>query len=250
MDVQLTIVGQVVVDHQRHLLHVQPSPPDVRSYQYPVRPTPELAHNLLPLLLRHVTVHRTHREVGLAHLLCEPVDLGLGVAEDDGLCDGECVVQVGEGVELPLLALDGDEELLDALEGELITLDQHAEGVVHELAGHLEHLVRHGGRHEDHLSGWRQVPVDVVHLLLEPAVEHLVRLIQNQHLDPTSREVPLVDHVEHAARCPRHDVHTRLEGTDVVADRLAADAAVHLDVHVVAECEGHLLALLRQLARG
>ena len=48
-------------------------------------------------------------------------DLPLGVAEDDGLCDGERVVEVTQRVKLPLLALDRHEELLDALQRQLIT---------------------------------------------------------------------------------------------------------------------------------
>lgn len=47
-------------------------------------------------------------------------DLPLGVAEDDGLGDGQGVVQVTQGVELPLLPLHGNEELLDPLQGQLI----------------------------------------------------------------------------------------------------------------------------------
>lgn len=47
--------------------------------------------------------------------------LSLGVAEDDGLCDGQGVVQVTQGVKLPLLSLHGDEELLDPLQSQLIT---------------------------------------------------------------------------------------------------------------------------------
>jgi len=60
-------------------------------------------------------VHRRHREAALAHLGREPVDLLPRVDKDDGLRDGERVVQVAQGVELPLLLLDGHEELLDAL---------------------------------------------------------------------------------------------------------------------------------------
>ena len=41
--------------------------------------------------------------------------LALGVAEDDGLRDGERVVQVAQRVKLPLLALHRHKELLDAL---------------------------------------------------------------------------------------------------------------------------------------
>lgn len=47
--------------------------------------------------------------------------LSLGVAKDDGLRDGQRVVQVAQGVELPLLSLYGDEELLDPLQSQLIT---------------------------------------------------------------------------------------------------------------------------------
>mmetsp|Transcript_57868 Transcript_57868/g.179834 ORF Transcript_57868/g.179834 Transcript_57868/m.179834 type:complete len:224 (+) Transcript_57868:679-1350(+) len=114
---------------------------------------------------------------------------------------------------------------------------------------HLEDLVGHRRRHEHHLRRGRQVAVDVVDLLLEAAVEHLIRLVQHEHLDLAGAEVPLLDHVEHAARSARDDVHARLEGVDVVRDALATDAAVDLDVQVVAECQADLLALLRQLPR-
>ena len=43
--------------------------------------------------------------------------LALGVAEDDGLRDGQRVVQVAQRVKLPLLALHRHKELLDALQG-------------------------------------------------------------------------------------------------------------------------------------
>jgi hypothetical protein len=38
----------------------------------------------------------------------EPVDLSSGRAEDDGLSDGNSLVQVAKSVELPVLLLDGD----------------------------------------------------------------------------------------------------------------------------------------------
>ena len=47
--------------------------------------------------------------------------LSLSVAEDDRLCDGESVVEITEGVKLPLLSLDGHKELFDAFQRQLIT---------------------------------------------------------------------------------------------------------------------------------
>ena len=47
--------------------------------------------------------------------------LPLGVAEDDGLCDGEGVVKVTQSVKLPLFTLDRHEKLLDSFQSQLIT---------------------------------------------------------------------------------------------------------------------------------
>lgn len=49
------------------------------------------------------TYHDGNSEVSFVHLLAQPIDFPPGVAEDDGLCDGQCLVQVTQGVELPLL---------------------------------------------------------------------------------------------------------------------------------------------------
>lgn len=51
-------------------------------------------------------------------------DLPLGVAEDDGLCDGQSVVQIAQRVKLPLLSLHGDEELLYSLQSQLVTAER------------------------------------------------------------------------------------------------------------------------------
>ena len=57
-----------------------------------------------------------------------------------------------------------------------------------------------------HLSGWWQVAVDVVDLLLEAAVQHLVGFIEHEHLDVTSAEVALLDHVEYSPRSAREAI--------------------------------------------
>mmetsp|Transcript_8500 Transcript_8500/g.27974 ORF Transcript_8500/g.27974 Transcript_8500/m.27974 type:complete len:232 (-) Transcript_8500:564-1259(-) len=167
MDVELAVVGQIVVDDQRDLLHVDAAAPDVGGDENTRVPRPELGHNRIALLLGHVAVHGRDREVGLPHLVGEPVHLLLGVAEDDCLCDGQSVVKVAQRVELPLLTLDRHEELLDAFERKLVTLDQDPDGVRHELARHLQNLARKRGTDQHHLRGGGQVAINVVDLLLE-----------------------------------------------------------------------------------
>ena len=62
------------------------------------------------------------------------------------------IIQITKCVKLPLLTLDGHEELLDAFERELITLDQNPDRLVHELLGHVQDLLGHGGRYQHHLG--------------------------------------------------------------------------------------------------
>ena len=61
-------------------------------------------------------MHGSHCEVVLCHLFSQPVNLSLCVAENDCLSDCEGVIQVTEGVKLPLLLLNCHKELLDALQ--------------------------------------------------------------------------------------------------------------------------------------
>ena len=42
-------------------------------------------------------------EVSLAHVFGQPFDFATGVAEDNSLGDGECFVQVTQGLQLPIL---------------------------------------------------------------------------------------------------------------------------------------------------
>eukprot|EP00500_Bicosoecida_sp_ms1_P012720 CAMPEP_0203816648 /NCGR_PEP_ID=MMETSP0115-20131106/17212_1 /ASSEMBLY_ACC=CAM_ASM_000227 /TAXON_ID=33651 /ORGANISM="Bicosoecid sp, Strain ms1" /LENGTH=426 /DNA_ID=CAMNT_0050725555 /DNA_START=37 /DNA_END=1313 /DNA_ORIENTATION=+ len=249
VDVLLAARGQVVVDDERHLLHVEATAPHVGRDHHTRRAAAELRHDRVALLLRHVAVHRAHREVRVAHLAAQPVHLGARVAEDDGLRDRESVVEVAQRVELPILLLDRHEELLDALQRQLVALHQHLHGAVHELLGHVQHLARQRGGHQHHLRRRRQRAIDVVDLLLEAAVQHLVRLVNHQHLQPRRAQVAPPDHVEDAAGRAAYDVHTAIERANVFAQALASDAGVALDRHEPADVRHHLLRLHRQLAR-
>lgn len=43
------------------------------------------------------------REVSSMHLFSQPVDFSSSVEEDDSLGDGQCFIQITQGVQLPLL---------------------------------------------------------------------------------------------------------------------------------------------------
>ena len=64
------------------------------------------------------------RSQGLHTAACTRLPAGVG--ENNRLGDGQGLVQVAQGVELPILLLHVHVELLDTLQGELVTLDENA----------------------------------------------------------------------------------------------------------------------------
>jgi len=108
VDVVLLGGGKVVVDDQRDLLDIDTTGEQVSGDQDTGRTGSELLHDDLTLSLVHVTVHGGNSEFTLVKLLGEPVDLASGRAENDSLGDGDGLVQVTQGVELPVLLLDGN----------------------------------------------------------------------------------------------------------------------------------------------
>ena len=250
MNVVLTVVGKIVVDDEGDLLDVNAAGQEIGGDEDTGGAGAELAHDEVPALLVHVAVHGGDGEVAALHLLGEPVDLAASVAEDDGLGDGEGLVEVAKGVELPVLALDRDVKLLDTLKGELVALDEDTDGVAHELLGDLEDLNGHGGGEEDDLDTGGDELEDLVDLVLEAPGEHLVGLVEDEHLDIVGLEGLAAGHVVDAAGGADDNVDAGLELAHVLADVDTADGGVALDAEVVTEGDHDLLDLLGELTGG
>jgi hypothetical protein len=250
VDVVLAVGGQVVVDDEGDLLDIDTTGKEVSGDEDTGRSGTELLHDDITLGLVHVAVHGRDGEVTGSELVGEPVDLPTGVAEDDGLGDGDGLVQVGQGVELPVLLLDSNVELLDTFEGKLVLLDEDTDGVAHELGGDLEDVLGHGGGQEDDLGGLREQLEDVVDLLGETARQHLVGLVEDEHLHVVGLQDATLDHVLDTAGSTDNDLGTILEGLHVVADAGTTNAGVALDVHEVTDGDDDLLDLLSELTGG
>ena len=175
-------------------------------------------------------------------------NLPSGVTEDDGLGDRQGIVQIAESVEFPFLLLHRDEELFDALKGQLITLDEDTNWVGHEFGRHLQNVVREGSAQQDDLRGRWQVSVDLIDLVLETFVQQLVRLVEYKHLDVPRPKTPPTNHVENSSRCTRHHVLPILELTNVLANGGTTNTRVALDIHIVSQSEDDRLDLSRKLS--
>ena len=79
------------------------------------------------------------------------MNLQFCIAKNDCLGDCENVIQIAQGLELPLLLFNRDEKLLDSFQGKLVTLHQNPNWVIHELGRHLQHILGERRRNQDDL---------------------------------------------------------------------------------------------------
>ena len=170
VNVVFAVSRKVVVDDERDLLHVDATSQKIGGDEDTRRTRAELLHDHITLGLLHVAVHSRDSEVTGSELVGKPVNLSSCVAEDDCLGDGDGFIEIGKGVQLPVLLLHSNVELLDTLESELSFLDQDADWVAHELCGDFKDVLWHCSGKKDHLCGLRKELEDVVDLLGESAL--------------------------------------------------------------------------------
>lgn len=109
------------------------------------------------------------------------------------------------------------------------------------------------------LCSWRQVSVNVVYLLFEAFVQHLVCFIKDQHFNGTSPQIATFDHVytqtilhavststqaheptKHSSWSSRHNVLPVVQLPDVFTNIGASDARMTLNAHVVSKSQDNL----------
>ena len=56
MDVKFTVVGEIVVDHERHLLDIKTTGPHVSSDENTALAVTEFTHDSLTLVLNHLAM--------------------------------------------------------------------------------------------------------------------------------------------------------------------------------------------------
>ena len=238
------------VDDEGHLLYIDTSSEQVGGDQDSGGSRSELLHDDLTSPLVHISMHGRHGELLLVEFGGKPVDLSSGRAEDDGLCDGDGLVQVAKGLELPVLFLNSNVELPDTLEGELVLLDENSDRVTHELLGDFKDIRRHGSGQQDDLSLSGKKLENVVDRIFESGRKHLIGLVEAEHLDPIGFESSSIDHVEYSSRSSNDDVGSLVELGDVLSDGGSSDTCVAVNVEVVSEGDDDLLDLLSEFSSG
>lgn len=106
-------------------------------------------------------MHGRDCEVAGTHLLSEPIDLPLGVDEDDILSCGQDFV-----TQCPVF-IPRSSVMWNTLQGQFFLLDKNPDKVPHEFIGHFEHVGRHGSQQLDQLGFAVELLEYVIDLVLE-----------------------------------------------------------------------------------
>jgi hypothetical protein len=241
-------VGQVVVDHQFEVVHVDAAGCDVRRHQEAEGPLLEAFHDAGPLRLGHAAVQPFRGAAAGCQLVGQLLYHPLRVAEDEAAAHVVKVDHPADGGELLMMphleiglvdqGAAGDGLLVDGDDPRVagVPADQGLDGG------------RESGREERRLpcgGGGRQ---QLLHVLLEAEVEHPVRLVEDQQPQRGQVERAAGEVVGEPPRCAHHEVGAAFQlGELPLIGGAAVDRHRPQRLHEAAERAGRGRDLHRQL---
>ena len=214
VDVVLGVLRQVPVVDVGDVRDVEPPGGHVGRHEDRHAPVLERLQGLEALPLVDVAAQRPRHVAVPLEPLHQAVHLVARVGEDEdppALLGREQAEQEAELLVAPRVV----EHLLDALDGHLLRRHRDLRGVVHELVGELEDAEGQGGREQEGLPrlGRRQAAEDPPDVGDESHVEHPVRLVEHEHLDPGRRPRALLQVVDQPPGRPDQEVERAPGGT-------------------------------------
>ena len=221
MDVVLWHRRHVEVDDVPERRDVDTARRDVRGDQHAVLAALEAGERLGALVLRAVAVDAFDLDALLGEEAHQLVGAVLRPGEDQRVVDLAAAEQFEQQPRLQVLRhrVDG---LGDTDGRRRLALEVDRRRVLQHLVGQLRNRGRHGRAEEQRLATRREVPEDAADVRQEPHVEHAVRFVEDEILQPLQLAVGRLEMVEQTARRGDDDVDARAEG---VLLRPHADAA-------------------------
>ncbi len=238
--------GNVHVDHNVQLFHIQPAGGHIGGYQHRAAAVGKLRQHLVALALVQVAVQGLGDEAVFGQLVHQLVALLFGVAKRNGAHRAEMVEDAAHCGETGL-AVHLEKALLNRAVG-------HGGGhfdllrVLHELLGQLFNAFGVGGREQQGLAVWRALAHHRGDVVQKAHVEHAVCLVQHQGVQAFQGEVFALQQVHDTAGRPHHDVGAVLQAGTLAAGSHAATQGDNLDVVLragqAADLDRHLVCQL------
>ena len=243
VDVVLVLVGDVAVEDDVHVVHVDAPGRHVRGDEDGDLPLAEAVHDLLPALLGDVPVDALGVDAPHLQELADALGVALGVAEGHAAVKAGLLQDLRDGVGL-LVAGHLHAELLDVglvllvrPDGDLLGVPLVDPGDVHDLPGD-------GGGEEPQVLALIHPVQQPGHVVDEAHVQHPVRLVQHHGLGGVHPDGAALHVVGEAAGGGHHDLGVLFQGVDLLAD---GRAAVEADGADAGSESGEVPQLLRDL---
>ena len=252
VDVDLRRTRDVVVDDMADVVDVEPARGNVRGNQHVQRVVAEAGHDPVPLLLRQTAVEGGGVTAAGGERLCKIVHFATGAGEDQG---GGAVLKVQDPAKGGQLVLATDDvghvanAGLLALGGTL-RLHADADGVLEVALGEAGDGPGDGRGKQCGPTRGGQGAQDLVEVVGEAHVEHLVGLVEDHGLDVVKAQRATVDVINGAPGGCNHDVHATRQTGELRGDGLAAVHGDHAAADLAAVLVDGLGHLHRELARG
>ncbi len=227
---------------------VEPAGRDVGRHQDRQAPALERDHHAVARALGHVAVQRLDVHALVAQRPVELLGADLRAREDDRLLRALGLQHAHERLDL-VLRLGLQEELLDRVDRQRRGLDLDRHRVVQVALRQRADRPGHRGAEQRRLAAVGHVGEDLLDVLEEAEVEHLVGLVEHDVAARVQDQRVARDQVEHAADRADHDRRARLQVRLLVADRRAAEHGDRVDPLVGAVGAERLRDLDAQLAR-
>ena len=250
VDVGVRRGGHVVVDDVRDVLDVEAAGRHVGRHEDVQGPFPEAAHDLVALFLRQSAVEGCCITTAAAQGLGEIVHLAARPGEDEGGCavlEVEDATERGELVRPPHDVGDLPDAGRLALDL-LLGLDADPGRLAEMRLGHAGDGSGDRGGEEGRLAVQRQGGQDLLQVVGEAHVEHLVGLVEDHDLHLVEADRAAVEVVHAAPGRGHHHVHAARQAVELGGDRLAAVHGHHAHAELAAVLVHGLGHLHRELA--
>ena len=164
----------------------------------------EAQHHAVALGLRHLAVQRVGAVAALEQLFRQGLRVAARPAKDDAVERRVEVEKASDGLAFVRVTDEGI-LVLDVLVDRRRLVDLHLERIGHVLPHHAADFARHRGREQPRALVLRREGQNLVQLLLEAHVQHLVRLVEHQVPDAVEFDGLALGEIDEAAR--RGDDH-------------------------------------------
>lgn len=247
MDVVLVAVGKVVVDDQSALGNIDTSGEQVGREEDLEGPRSELLHDLVSGGHVQSPVDELDGHFVVQESLADLLASLLGVEVDEALADRGVLDEARDGLHLHLLIGAFHVVLVDTLESDVLVFDEDPHWVGHGLVGHVDYVLGHGGREEADLGLWAQLGDDLVDLLDEAHGEHLVGLVDDEHLDGVHIDHVFLEHGSDLSRGSNDHLDLGLQLDSLLQLGGSADQKGNLGSHQLGQLLGLSIDLIGEL---